>query len=114
MGYPWARGGVRGHILNDFLMLLGGPFELILGPFSSFLCVFFCVAPEVAPGAHFDDFWLHFGCRFGVVFCAFWGPLDLVIFVTPPVRKLYFGGSGDSLFGTFSACFLVSVVRPSF
>ena len=48
-------------------------------------------------------------------FSAFFlGPLDLVIFVTPPVRKLYFGGSGESLFGTFSACFSESVSRPSF
>ena len=46
VGHPWARGGVRGHILDDFLMLLGGPFELILGPFSIFSVSFFVSLPR--------------------------------------------------------------------
>ena len=46
MGHPWARGGLRGHILDDFLMLLGGPFELILAPFSNFSVSFFVSPPR--------------------------------------------------------------------
>ena len=84
------------------------------GSFLIFFCVFVCVAPGVAPGPTFDDFRLHFGLHFGTFLDAFWGPVDLVIFVTPLVRKLYFGGSRDSLFGTFSACFLGSVSGASF
>ena len=114
VGDPWARGGVRGHIFHDFVMLLGGPLELILGPFSHFFLCFFRVAPGVAPGPTFDDFRLHFGLHFGTIFDAFWGPVDLGIFVTPPVRKLYFGGSKGSLFGTFFASFLGSVSGASF
>ena len=43
VGYPWVPGGVRGRIFNDFVMLLGGAFELILGPLSNF-SVSFCVS----------------------------------------------------------------------
>ena len=113
-GRPWARGGVRDHIFHAFVMLLGGPFELLLAPFAHLFRCLFSVAPGVAPRPTFIDFRLHFGLHFGTILDAFGGQVDLVILVTPPVRKLYFGGSRDSLSGTFSACFLESVYRASF
>ena len=100
-----------------FRMILGCLRESLLVPFGVhvryFFGVVFCIAPGVAPGPPFHDFRLNFGANFGTICGAFWRPVDLVIFVTPLVRKLYFGGSGDSLFGTFSACFLESVSRRS-
>ena len=60
------------------------------------------IASGVAPGPPFEDFRSHFGLHFGAVFDAFRPPVDLVIFATPPVRKLDFRGSGGSRFGTFS------------
>ena len=66
-GRPWARGGVRGHIFHDFLMILGGPFELILGPFSNFSVSFFVSLPR----------WLQelilmtFGSMFGAILESF-------------------------------------------
>ena len=39
--------------------------------------------------------------------------MDLVLFATPPMPKLYFGGSRDSLFDTFFDSFLESVSEAS-
>ena len=46
-----------------------------------------------------------FGCRFGIVFGAFWWPCESDIFVTRLVRKLYFRGSPcpDGVSNDFSA-----------
>ena len=50
-------------------------------------------------------FWLHLGSQFGVICMHFAAACAVVVFATPLVRKLYFGGSGHSLSGTLSAIF---------
>ncbi len=45
----------------------GVPFGARLESFFVLSEFFFCVASGVAPGPHFDDFWLHFGVHLGSI-----------------------------------------------
>ena len=105
-GAIWCLGVLFHRFFIDFGSILGGIFEHVASFQASSFRVFFWRRLET----HLWWFWLRLGSLFGSIFNKFSGTGEMLILMTPPMRKLWFRGTGH----TFSSTFPWSVSRCVF